>query len=65
MNVDIMEYRDIDTESINVSRYVNCIIQGDCLEIMRKMPDKSIDIIITSPPFHQADRRRMPLKLRL
>ena len=50
MNVDIMEYRDIDTESINVSRYVNCIIQGDCLEIMRKMPDKSIDIIITSPP---------------
>ncbi len=52
MNVDIMEYRDIDTESINVSRYVNCIIQGDCLEIMRKMPDKSIDIIITSPPYN-------------
>ena len=52
MTVDIMEYRDIDTESINVSRYVNCIIQGDCLEIMRKMPDKSIDIIITSPPYN-------------
>ena len=52
MNVDIMEYRDIDTESINVSRYVNCIIQGDCLEIMRKMPDKSIYIIITSPPYN-------------
>ena len=47
-----MEYRDIDTESINVSRYVNCIIQGDCLEIMRKMPDKSIDIIIASPPYN-------------
>ena len=52
MNVDIMEYRYLDTESINVSRYVNCIIQGDCLEIMRKMPDKSIDIIITSPPYN-------------
>ena len=42
MNVDIMEYRDIDTESINVSRYVNCIIQGDCLEIMRKIDRKSV-----------------------
>lgn len=28
------------------------IIQGDCLEIMKTMPDKIFDIVITSPPFN-------------
>ena len=27
------------------------LLQGDCLELMRKMPDKSIDMVITSPPY--------------
>lgn len=31
---------------------VNTIIQGDCLEIMKKLPDESIDLIITSPPYN-------------
>ena len=26
-------------------------ICGDCLEVMREMPDGSIDMIITSPPY--------------
>lgn len=30
----------------------NQIIQGDCLEIMKDIPDKSIDCIITSPPYN-------------
>ena len=25
---------------------------GDCLEVMRSMPDKSVDAVITSPPFN-------------
>ena len=29
----------------------NTIIQGDCLEIMKKIPDNSIDTIITDPPY--------------
>ena len=28
-----------------------CIV-GDCLEIMKKMPDESVDMIITDPPFN-------------
>lgn len=27
------------------------IIQGDCLEIMKSMPDKSFDCVITDPPY--------------
>lgn len=29
----------------------NQIIQGDCLEVMKGMPDKSIDLILTDPPY--------------
>lgn len=27
------------------------LIQGDCLEVMRTMPDKSVDAVITDPPY--------------
>jgi site-specific DNA-methyltransferase (adenine-specific) len=30
---------------------INKIIQGDCLEVMKDMPDKSIDWVITDPPY--------------
>ena len=30
---------------------INKIIQGDCLEILKGMPDKSIDLILTDPPY--------------
>jgi len=29
----------------------NQIIQGDCLEVMKDIPDKSIDMVLTSPPY--------------
>ncbi|MBN1149524.1 MAG: site-specific DNA-methyltransferase [Anaerolineales bacterium] len=35
--------------------FVNKIIQGDCLEILKGWPDNSIDLIFTSPPY--ADQR--------
>ena len=25
--------------------------QGDCLELMKDIPDKSIDLIVTDPPY--------------
>lgn len=31
--------------------YINRIICGDCLEVMREMPDNSITAIITDPPY--------------
>jgi modification methylase len=32
--------------------YLNKIICGDCLEIMRTIPDESIDLVVTSPPYN-------------
>lgn len=30
---------------------INQIITGDCLEVMKDIPDNSIDLIVTSPPY--------------
>ena len=32
--------------------YINQIIQGDCLDVMKGMPDGCVDLIITSPPYN-------------
>ena len=29
----------------------NTIICGDCLEVMRQMPDASVDLVVTDPPY--------------
>lgn len=29
------------------------IEQGDCLELLKQMPDKSIDVVFTSPPYNR------------
>ena len=31
--------------------FINKVIQGDCLEVMREIPDKSIDLVLTDPPY--------------
>lgn len=31
--------------------FINKIICGDCLEILKEIPDESIDMVITSPPY--------------
>jgi modification methylase len=31
---------------------LNQIIQGDCLKVLRGFPDKSVDLVITSPPYN-------------
>lgn len=30
---------------------INKIVMGDCLDLMRKMEDKSIDLVLTDPPY--------------
>lgn len=35
-----------------IAQFLNKIVCGDSLEIMKKFPDNSIDVIITSPPFN-------------
>lgn len=31
--------------------FLNKIICGDCLEVMKDIPDKSIDLVLTDPPY--------------
>lgn len=32
-------------------KHKNKIIKGDCLKVLKKMPDESVDMVITSPPY--------------
>ena len=32
--------------------FVNKIIHGNCIEILEKIPDESIDCVVTSPPYY-------------
>lgn len=34
-----------------MNKYINKITHADCLEILKQLPDKSIDLILTDPPY--------------
>lgn len=38
--------------------FENKIICGDCLEVMKEIPDKSIDLIVTDPPYFTQQIRK-------
>jgi DNA modification methylase len=31
--------------------FINKVITGDCLKVMKQIPDKSIDLVLTDPPY--------------
>jgi modification methylase len=35
-----------------IKDYLNRIINGDCLEVLRKLQDSCIDVVVTSPPYN-------------
>lgn len=37
--------------TMKISQLINKVIQGDCLQIMKKIPDKSIDMILCDLPY--------------
>lgn len=41
---------------LNHKMEINKVYQGDCLEELKKIPDNSIDIIITSPPYNLGNK---------
>ena len=45
-----------------MDRFLNQIIHGDCLEVMRDIPDKSVDLVVTDPPYNigKADWDNIP-----
>ena len=34
-----------------MDKFINKVIEGDCLEVMKDIPDKSVDSIVTDPPY--------------
>jgi DNA modification methylase len=45
----------VEIISQDLSSFLNQIIPGDCLEVLQRLPEDCIDLIVTSPPY--ADRR--------
>lgn len=39
-----------------MERFLNKILQGDCLELLRELPDESVDAVITDPPYCSGGR---------
>ena len=37
---------------MDIENYINKIICGDAVKVMKKMPNNSIDLVITSPPYN-------------
>ncbi len=35
-----------------IKEYINNIIEGDCIEIMKEIPDSSVDLIFADPPYN-------------
>ena len=41
-----------EEELVLSKNFLNKVVQGDSLEVMKKIPDKSIELIVTSPPYN-------------
>ena len=48
----------------NIHPFINQIVQGDCMQVMREMPSESVDFVLTDPPYlvnyRSRDGRRYP-----
>ena len=36
----------------DITKFINKIICGNAIDIMKKMPDESVDLVVTSPPYN-------------
>ncbi|NJL82831.1 MAG: site-specific DNA-methyltransferase [Chloroflexaceae bacterium] len=54
--IDLHSNQQVNTQSSCLNEWENKVILGDCLEVLQKIPDCSINLIVTSPPY--ADSRR-------
>ena len=49
--MDQLNEGSIPSLSTMIDEYKNKIIQGDCVEVMKTLPDNLVDTMITSPPY--------------
>ena len=38
--------------SASITKWLDRIHEGDCLEVMRQLPGESVDLVVTSPPYN-------------
>ena len=38
-------------ENNGIEKVINTVINGDCIEVMKEMPEGVVDLIVTSPPY--------------
>ena len=57
VGVSLQRERTVESRFLcqDMSRILDTIIAGDCLEILKRIPDDCVDLVVTSPPY--ADRR--------
>ena len=42
----------------NIKDFLNQIIEGDCLEVLKKIPSNSINLGLTSPPYNKQEKNK-------
>ena len=47
----IEKKKDEKSEKKNIEKFLNKVIEGDCLEVMKEIPDKSIDMVLCDLPY--------------
>jgi site-specific DNA-methyltransferase (adenine-specific) len=52
------------TATKSIDTFINRVIHGDCIEVLKTMPPESVDMVITDPPYlvnyHSSDGRTYP-----
>ena len=50
----IFSGKKADKKEISISNLNNMVIEGNSVEILKKLPEESINLIFTSPPYYNA-----------
>ena len=45
-----------------IKEIINQVICGDCLEVMKKMPENSVDLVLTDIPYDGVNRDNQGLR---
>lgn len=54
--------------SMTITEFINKIVQGDCIEVMKNFENDCIDMVLTSPPMITSENTEVlhfPLKILL
>lgn len=49
---------------MDIDKFTNKIIKGNSIDLMPKIPDKSIKLIVTDPPYFTTCQELLPKKIK-